>query len=477
MTIVRRIARNTIALVIAELITKILAFIITIFIARHLLEADFGKYSFAFAFTSFFAIFSDLGLHVLTIREVARCGDRAHLYLGNVSLMKAALSCVAFILLAIIVSLTGFPPDITYAVYIVGAYVILNSFNQLFFSFFRAFEKMEYESIVRILEKIIIFAGVLMLVVGGYGLIPIVGMYLLANIVAFVVAGTILLKKIAVPRFSMDYAFMKDALREALPFGITAIFVTIYFQIDTVMLSFMQGDAVVGWYNAAYQLIFGLMFIPGAFVGAIFPVMSRFHTSSPSSLWRLFRGAFKYLFISSLPIVIIGFLYAPEIISLLFGSAYEQSAVALQVLILVIPVIFLTSLLGPTLQAINWQRTVTSLTGVSALFNVGLNMIMIPLYSYVGASMATVLTEILGLIFLLYFLGRNTSITSLVHPLFQTLVAGLGFFLFLYVIDMVLSVHWILLSVVGILIYGSFLWAMNALSGEDVVLFRELLGR
>ena len=82
---VRRVAKNTLSLASAEVITKLLAFVLIIFIARHLQDVGFGKYSLALAFTSFFAIVADPRFSILTIREVARDKELARKYLRNVA--------------------------------------------------------------------------------------------------------------------------------------------------------------------------------------------------------------------------------------------------------------------------------------------------------------------------------------------------------------------------------------------------------
>jgi O-antigen/teichoic acid export membrane protein len=238
---------NTLSLTIAEVITKLLAFILVIFVARYLGDVGYGKYAFALAFTSFFAIIADPGFSILMIREVARDKELAGKYLGNISLVKFILSFVAFLLVVIFINLMHYPSDTTLAVYIAGAYVVLTSFNQFFISIFRAFEKMEYEALIRIIQGGILFSLVISCIYLGYGLIEIVSVLLVSSIFSLVFSGVIVLKKFAKPKFEVDLGFLKHATKEALPFALTAVFTVIYFRIDTVLLSMMKGDAVDGY--------------------------------------------------------------------------------------------------------------------------------------------------------------------------------------------------------------------------------------
>jgi O-antigen/teichoic acid export membrane protein len=90
--------------------------------------------------------------------------------------------------------------------------------------------------------------------------------------------------KFTVPRIKVDLGFWKKMLRLAWPFALSGVFLTISLWIDSVMLSATKGNEAVGWYNAAYGLILILSFVPAAYFGAVFPIMSRFHVTSEGIL-------------------------------------------------------------------------------------------------------------------------------------------------------------------------------------------------
>lgn len=414
MNTVRRVAKNTLSLASAEVITKLLAFVMILFIARHLQDVGFGKYSFALAFASFFAIVSDLGLSTLTIREVARDKSLAGKYLGNILLVKFVLSFVSFLLVVIAINLMHYPPDTTLAVYIAGASVVVTSFNQFFRSIFRAFEKMEYEALVRVVEKVVVFLLVMCLIYFGYGLIEILFAFLISSVLSFLFSGLIVFKKFAKPKFEVDFSFLKNAIKEALPFGLTAIFVVIYFRIDTVMLSVMEGDAVVGWYNAAYNIIDGLSaLIAGSLSFALFPLMSRYAKSSRDTLKKEYIKAFQLLFAAGLTISILVTIFADKIIMLFYGPGYLNSIIALRILIWAFFLICISLISSTLLNSINKQNIVAGGAGLGALVNVVLNLILIQYYSFKGAAIATVITEVLGFLIYFYFVCKFLNLSKL----------------------------------------------------------------
>ena len=156
MSTVQRIAKNTASLFAAQAVIAVLGLVLSILIARTLGDVEFGNYSFALAFTAIFAIFLDLGFNRLIVREVARDKSAAPKYLGNIAIVKGALSIVVFGLIALTINLMNYPHDVTMAVLIFGLYIIFIAFGDLSRATFRAFERMEYEALISIIRQVII---------------------------------------------------------------------------------------------------------------------------------------------------------------------------------------------------------------------------------------------------------------------------------------------------------------------------------
>lgn len=91
MSTVRRIAKNTTVLLVAQVASYLLAFFYMMYAARYLGAAGFGVLCFALAFTGIFAVFADFGLRPLMVREIARDESLAPKYLANAGLMKVIL--------------------------------------------------------------------------------------------------------------------------------------------------------------------------------------------------------------------------------------------------------------------------------------------------------------------------------------------------------------------------------------------------
>ena len=469
MNTIQTIAKNTGALTLMHIVTMILGLIFTVSLARCFGDVAFGKYSFALAFTALFAVLMDLGFNQLTIREVARDKTLAKKYMGNILIIKLFLSLIFFALIFAAVNLMQYPADTKTIVYIFGAYTVLSSFGGLFRAVFHAFEKMEYESLLTIIQQVIVVSIGLTLLFLGYNLIQVVSVFLLGGVINVVFSLIVTVKKFVKPEFELDFNFWKTLIINAIPFGLTAIFVIIYVRIDTVMLSMMVGDAPVGWYNAAVTLILGLTFIPGVFLGAVFPVFSRFYTSSIDSLKNAYEKAFKYLFIILFPIAIGTTLLADKFILVIYGEQFIHSIIALQILIWWNVLGALNWLLGITLQSINKQKLFAVSTGIGAILNVVLNLFLIPIMSYVGASITTIITEIILFVLLFYFVSTYLYRLPLLKVTTKTIAAGIVMGIGIYYIQ---SFNVLMVVAIAIVIYFLALAALGGISKEDITLIK-----
>jgi len=474
MNTVQTIAKNTGVLGISQVITSILGFFLLIYIARYLGEVGFGKYSFAISFTTLFAIFANLGMNNYIIRELARNKNLTNEYLTNVSIIKLILSVLAFALIVLTINLMDYPQDTTYAVYLFGIYMILTSFALTFRSIFQAYERMEYDAAVGVIEYIMLFSLVLFVLFSGYGLIELAYVYIFAGIVAVTISFSIVLIKITKPKPTIDFSLWKPLVIGSIPFALNALFAVLFFQIDTVMLSVLKGDVAVGIYNAAYIPLLALGVIPTVFISALYPVMSRYFVSSKDSLETFTGLSSKYMAIIGFPVAIGCFVLADRFIALFYAGQFSASIIAFQILAFFIPLRFVSSITGTLLTSIDRQSIRTVSVGLCALFNIVLNAALIPYLSYIGASIATVLSEVLLYFVFIYYINKHYKKLELHKHFLKPLVASLmmGGFVFYFK-----DFNLFLLIILAGLVYFVILILLRTFTQEDKDIFKQVIKR
>jgi len=472
MSKVKTLAKNTTVLFVANIISYFLGFFTTLYTARYLGVEGFGVLSLALSLTGIFGVFTDLGLSTLTTREVSRDKSLANKYIGNTAIIKVILSFLTFGLIALVVYILGYPETTKNVVYLITFSVIFGAFTGIFNSIFQAFEKMEFMSLNIILNAVLMVTGVLIVIYFGLGIIALASIYFISSGIILFLTFFIYTWKFFLPKIHLDLNFWKPTIKEASFFGLSSILIVIYFYIDSIMLSIMVSNYAVGIYNAAYKLIFVLLFIPSVFLISIFPVMSQHYESSKKLLKIEYEKSIKYLFAIAMLIFINGYIFADKIILIIYGTIFTAAIFVLQALIFVVPLIFMTYLFGNVFGAINKQRIVTIVVCVSTLLNVGLNLILIPKFSYIGASIATVATEGLGFILMFSYISRYFFKISFTQNILKTVFVSILVLIADYFLKV--NLNWILAAVIGFFLYVLFLYIMKIVTKEDIELFKGI---
>lgn len=482
MNTVQRIAKNTGFLLAANIISRALGFFYVMYTARYLGAEGFGILSFALAFTGIFGVFTDLGLHSLTVREVARDKSLASKYLNNITVIKVILVSVTFGIIVLVINILGYPEQTIKVVYLITLSVIFTAFTGMFYSVFQAFEKMEYQSLGQILNSILMFSGVILAIKCNFTIIVFASIYFIASIIVLGYSFTILRCKFSnsslawFPRkIEIDWSFWKSTIKQALPFGLTGISGMIYTYTDSIMLSLMQGNEVVGWYNAAYRLILILLFIPGIINSAIFPSMSKFYISSQNTLKLMCEKYFKIMLIIGIPIGVGTTLLASRIILAIFGNGYRPSIIALQILVWTMVFTFVGAAFVKLFESINKQITITKISGICVIVNILLNLLLIPKFSYVGASIATVITETIlvgNIFFFTYKIGYGIQGKKIMKSILKVIFASLIMGTFIWYFK---SLSLIPLILFAIFIYFFLLCIVREINEEDAQLFKRII--
>lgn len=431
MSTVRIIYKNMFFLSTAEIISKILQFIVMVYAARLLDKPSFGKFSFALSLSFIAIILADLGIHTLLIREVARNKNYASKYFINALVAKLVLALITYVFIIIFINAVDYPKETRHIVYVILIFAILSSFTDLYYSIFRAFEKMFYDSLIKVLRMIILTSAGLYVLFRYHDALVFSFTFILAEILMLILAYFIASKKFIKIRWMLDKRFMIKIVKKSFPFGLAFAFGAIYFYIGSIMLSKMRGDIEVAIYSVAYNLVLAILFIPTVYTNAIYPVMSRYFKTSKENLILIYKKSFKYLYIIGLPISIGSYVLADRIIVFFYGREYVNSIIVLQVISLYIFIKFLNFLYGYILSSINQQNKRMFSQGSTAVFNIVANLILIPKMGYVGAAIASLVTEVFLFVLYYWYVSKLFYTYNFLNILAKPLVASAGMVVFI----------------------------------------------
>ncbi|MDI9617633.1 flippase [Methanothermobacter sp.] len=464
----RTLAKNTLFLLTATIFTNFAAFIWNVYLARYLGKEGFGILSAALALTGIFSILADLGMGTYITREIARDPGRAR-ELASAGLGNRLILSLIVLVMIILLPVTGIYRGSAAAVIMfIGGYMLVNAFSSFFNSMFQGFQRMEYQTIWNILNSFFILIGVLSVIWLGGSVVHVAIAYLIAAILSLTYSVLIFTGRF----FKPGVAFSCELIRKGLPFGITSVFYLIYFWIDSVMLSFMKGDVSVGLYSAPYRLLTVISSLYTVYLLAVFPIMSRFHVESSDSLRLTYRKSLKYLLILAIPLISMVFTLAGPIIELIFSSEYLDSVPALRILITATTFMFVNGITSNLLGSADRQDTVTRVTGAGALFNVTVNLILIPRFDFVGASAATVMTEFLMMILFLKVVREMDY-----GPSVEDILMGWKLLLpaIASILILLIPAHIILKAALALLVYVAGILLTGAIDHVDRAIMRSII--
>lgn len=444
--------------------------------AGYLGAKDLGILSVALSITVLLGVIGDLGLSSLMTREISRDQSLASKYLGSILLVKILLAIVTFGVTAITVNILGYSELTIKVVYIITLSNIATNFTQIFNSVFQAFHRFEFQSFALILNSILMTIGIIFSVSQKLDLIYFASVYFIVNTILFLYSFFICLKKFTFLDLKIDWIFWKRIILESIPFWLNSVFVLIYFKIDMVMLSSISGDIAVGLYSASYRLIDALGFIPVILMSTMYPIFSKFHITSRDSLEFAFKKSFKILIIISIPIGIGTTILANRIILFIYHNVqYSPSAAALQILIWASVLSFMNYTPATYFSSTNRQRVLMTFTCIGAILNIFLNLILIPRFSYNGAAIATVFSELaVGLLMISNMHDIQNLFALLTDIILKSLVAGAFMGAFLLIFQ---NCTLILLILFAAILYFIVLYIINGFEKEDISLFKQALGR
>lgn len=405
MTVARRVARNSLTQLAGRGMTMGVSLVALTLLSRYLGPYRFGQYQLVIAFLTLVNV-SDLGVATIAVRHLATSKHDPDELMGNVLTVRTGLALVSSALAVGAAFALGYSYEIRMAIAFASLSFPLTIFSGSYNATFAANLRMEYAAIGNIAQAVVGLAAMATVIAGGGGLIRLVIAYdigILANSVVCLYFA----RRFVRPHFRFDLHLSRQVVREALPLGLAVLVITAYGRIDILLLKAFTDSDSVGYYSFAYRavdLAFPLSFF---FVGSVFPVLSGYHLEQRHDDFRaLYQRSHDVLSVIGMTIVTGLILFAHPLVRLVGTDQYAASVTSLQVLSMAVALIWLSNLVDHGLIAIGRQAVLLWTACLGLAVNVGVNLVLIPIYGKEGAAAATVITEAVVLLPALFILSR-----------------------------------------------------------------------
>jgi len=389
----RKMLGNTAWLLASRILQMGISMLVGIWVARYLGPQNFGLLNYAIAFCGLFTPLVKLGLDEIVIRDLVQDPQAKNEILGSTFILKLFSGIAVFLLSIGLISLTNKGDNVTFwLVAILASRGILISFDTIDF-WFRSQIQSKYTviaqntaflltttlkaSLIQIGASLSAFAGVIWL----QSFLSSVGM-----IIGYVLNGNYL------TAWNWSFTRAKYLLQQSWPLILSGLAISVYMKVDILMLGEMAGKDAVGVYSAAVKLSEACYFIPTAFVSSAFPAIMAAKKVSETAYYRKLQKLFNFLnllaYFISIPITIV----SGKLILILYGEDYRMAGIILSIHIWASVFVFMGLVQSPWNIAEGLTKLYLKRTIVGAIINVVLNLLLIPVYSGIGAAIATVIS-------------------------------------------------------------------------------------
>lgn len=437
MSYTKKVAYNTLAQMIGKVVGVAISIATVAALFRYLGVEGVGKYTTVFAFVAFFSVFADFGLQWTLLRELAVSSDRNKVF-KNVFALRLVVALIIHALAFALVWFFKYPLDVKLGVGTITAAWFFTTMNSPLVGVFLNNYRLDISVTTEVVGRIATLILTLYLISLKVPFGVVIAATLIGNILNFVL-NLIYARRYIKLGMSFDWGYWPHLISQAAPIGIVLVFHFIYFKIDSIMLSLMKGMMDVGIYGTAYKVLEVLETVPVMFLGAAFPLVTRYVTSGDKRAPNAFQKQFDFLALIAIPIVGGVFALSQPIINFLGGRGGEfihastvslfgnpaTAVTCLRVLAFGVGISFFSNLYSYLIVSLGRQKNMVWPTIGFALFNIVLNLIVIPRFTYIGASFATLVTEIVVMVVSYTVAMKYLRLPIHFRNAFRVLIAGL----------------------------------------------------
>jgi O-antigen/teichoic acid export membrane protein len=229
---------------------------------------------------------------------------------------------------------------------------------------------------------------------------------------------------------------LKQHIKPLLLLFLTIFFISIYLQLDTVILGFLSDSESVGYYSTALKLNKILIAVFAAISAAMFPkMMNLLQENQLESFNKMIKDCFYVILSVSIPTAILVLLCAPEIVQILFGSNFERAILPLQITAPIIVIVSLSTIFGfQILSALSKDRSILKSAIFGTIVSIVLSVFLVQQFKEIGEAITILITELVVCSSFIYFSRKHFSISKFTVILLHQLAAIIPLILFVFTI-------------------------------------------
>lgn len=404
-----RILVNTGWLFSDRILRMVVALFVGVWVARYLGPEQYGLWNYAIAFVALFTGFAALGLDSIVIRDIVVNPQIKYEILGTAFALKLMGGLIA--LISAILFIYFIEPENTTMLIIVAVISlggVFQAFDVIDF-YFQSQMNSKYTVYSRNASFLIFTLVKIYLILTHSRLILFV--WVSAAELCFSAIFLILayqLNKQYLSHWKINIKLAKELLLNSWPLLLAFMSYIIYSRIDQVMIGKMLSSNAAGIYSAATRIYeLPLVFVL-VVTSSLYPKLNEWYLKDKNNFYLKYAKITNYFTLISYLILLGSILFGRKAIDLLFGDSYSASYDVFIIQIFGMVFMYNAGLRSSYMTITSNQRILLYTTIISAILNIFLNFLLIPLYGIKGSAFATVIAQFSSLfLFNLFFLSTK----------------------------------------------------------------------
>lgn len=438
------------------------------YVSRILGPEGNGEISFATSVISYATMFASLGIPTYGIRVCAQCRDdklKLSKTVHELILLSSFTTVVTYAALVVLILKLPEFRDYKTLLLIMSSSVCLSSIGIEWF--YQAIEQYQYITYRNIMFKVLAIVLMFFLVrdkndVIIYGAITVIG-----------TVGSNILNFCKVHKYiylspQRNYNIRRH-IKPSINFFFVTVASTIYSNLDTVMVGFIKGNAEVGFYNAGVKVRSILLSVVNALAIVLLPRISYYlKNNKKEEFKRLIDLSLIAVQFMAIPLTLYFIFEAKDTILVLAGKEYMDAVIPM---IIIMPTVIIAGLNNITgiqvLGALELEKYTVLSTVCGAVFDLALNIILIPLYGASGAAFSTLLTEILVLTIQLLVLKKYIQISIFNTNSVKIIISAVGALIVTLFLKGFMNNYGVLIKLCGTAIIYVIIYTITLLSVRE----------
>lgn len=389
-----RVVSNAKWMVAEQGVQMLVSFVIGMLTARYLGPSNYGVINYCYAYTAFFTAVAGLGIEAIVVKElISRPGEEGTI-VGTSIILRCIAGALSMASILLILFFVDAGDTVVLTVGLLQSMVLVFKAFEIIDFWFQSKLQSKYASILKSISYVIVACYKVYILVAAKSVL----WFAFSTSLDFLIIAILLLWayfKHDGEKLRFDRGIAKILLSQGYHYIISNLIITIYAQMDKVMLKHMISDTDTGLYSAAIMICTYWILVPTAIINSMRPVIMELKKDGKEEEYKhKFSQLYQILVWLGIVVSLGISLLSPFVMKIVYGESYVVASGALSIAIWYSTFATLGVARGNWLVCEDKNQYAKWFVLFGAIVNLVLNFVLIPSLGMNGAAIATLITQI-----------------------------------------------------------------------------------